>query len=81
MLDEGQDMVLLAADFFEYLLQRGIGGLPFQQRIQPVVQGPAAGQPTRSPSHAPPAGPRRLGRSAAASGRMSERSGSGETRQ
>gem|GEM_PF-3867933 len=39
MLDEGQYMFLLAADFFDHLLQRVIGVLPCQQRIQPLFQG------------------------------------------
>ena len=38
MLDEGQYMFLLAADFFDHLLQRVIGVLPFQQRVQPLFQ-------------------------------------------
>ena len=38
MLDEGQYMFLLAADFFDHLLQRVIGVVPFQQRVQPLFQ-------------------------------------------
>ena len=39
MLNEGQYMVLLAANFFDHLLQRVIGVFPLQQRIQSLLQG------------------------------------------
>ena len=39
MLDEGQYMFFLAADLFDHLLQRVIGVVPFQQRVQPMFQG------------------------------------------
>jgi len=39
MRDDGQYMLLLAANFFDHLLERVIEVLPVQQVVQPLLQG------------------------------------------